>query len=41
MGGSGIRAVGLQGVAEGFKVVLGEGWHRKNGGAANAAKEAG
>jgi hypothetical protein len=44
MTGSGEGAVGLQGVSKGFKVVLGEGWHRKtgkNGGAANAAKEGG
>jgi hypothetical protein len=42
--GSGIGAVGLQGVSEAFKVVLGEGWHRKtgkNGGAGNAGKEGG
>jgi ribosomal protein L15 len=39
---SGIGAVWLQGVSEAFKVVLGEGWHRKtgkNGGAGNAGKE--
>ena len=44
MTGSGKGAVGLQGVAEGFKVVLGKGWHRKtgkNGVAGNAGKEGG
>jgi hypothetical protein len=42
MTGSGEGAVGLQGVSEGFKVLLGEGWHRKtgkNGVAGNAGKE--
>ena len=41
---SGIRAVWLQSVSEAFKVVLGEGWHKKmgkNGGAGNAGFEGG
>jgi hypothetical protein len=41
---SGIGAVWLQGVSEAFKVVLGEGWHRKtrkNGCAGFAGKEGG